>query len=76
MPTYKWLYATWGLGACLGGLAVGTVFSHVDMRRLIQWGFAGFSRRDVFVCTFAVAPTSIYFGILFRDLPTSLQPRP
>ena len=41
--TYKWLYATWGLGACLGGLAVGTVFSHVDMRRLIQWGFAGFS---------------------------------
>jgi len=42
-PTYKWLYATWGLGACLGGLAVGTVFSHVDMRRLIQWGFAGFS---------------------------------
>lgn len=25
------------------GLAVGTVFSHVDMRRLIQWGFAGFS---------------------------------
>ena len=41
--TYKWLYATWGLGACLGGLAIGTVFSHVDMRRLIQWGFAGFS---------------------------------
>jgi len=41
--TYEWLYATWGLGACLGGLAVGTVFSHVDMRRLIQWGFAAFS---------------------------------
>jgi MFS family permease len=41
--TYKWLYATWGLGACLGGLAIGTVFSHIDMRRLIQWGFAGFS---------------------------------
>ena len=41
--TYKWLYATWGFGACLGGLAVGTVFSHIDMRRVIQWGFAGFS---------------------------------
>ena len=41
--TYKWLYATWGFGACLGGLAIGTVFSHLDMRRLIQWGFAGFS---------------------------------
>ena len=41
--TYKWLYATWGFGACLGGLAIGTVFSHIDMRRLIQWGFAAFS---------------------------------
>jgi MFS family permease len=41
--TYKWLYATWGFGACLGGLAIGTVFSHLDMRRLIQWGFAAFS---------------------------------
>jgi MFS family permease len=37
------LYATWGLGACLGGLAIGTIFSHLDMRRLIQWGFAAFS---------------------------------
>ena len=37
--TYKWLYATWGLGACLGGLAIGTVFVAWDQRRLIQLGF-------------------------------------
>ena len=36
--TYNWLYATWGLGACLGGLAVGTVFVDWDKRRLIRLG--------------------------------------
>ncbi len=41
--TYKWLYATWGLGACLGGLAIGTVFVGWDKRRLIRLGFASFA---------------------------------
>ncbi len=41
--TYKWLYATWGLGACLGGLAIGTVFVAWDQRRLIQLGFLSFA---------------------------------
>ena len=41
--TYKWLYATWGLGACLGGLAIGTVFVAWDQRRLIQGGFLAFA---------------------------------
>jgi MFS family permease len=40
---YKWLYATWGFGACLGGLAVGTVFVAWDKRRLIRLGFASFA---------------------------------
>ncbi|MCU1359456.1 MAG: putative major facilitator superfamily transporter, partial [Ilumatobacteraceae bacterium] len=40
---YKWLYATWGLGACLGGLAVGTIFVGWDKRRLIRSGFAAFA---------------------------------
>lgn len=39
--TYKWLYATWALGACLGGLAVGTLFVGTDKRRLVRIGFAG-----------------------------------
>ncbi|MEO5899937.1 MAG: MFS transporter, partial [Ilumatobacteraceae bacterium] len=41
--TYKWLYATWGLGACLGGLAIGTVFVAWDQRRVIQFGFMMFA---------------------------------
>lgn len=38
---YKWLYATWGLGACLGGLAIGTVCARFDKRALIRFGFVG-----------------------------------
>jgi MFS family permease len=41
--SYKWLYATWALGACLGGLAVGTLFVGTDKRRLVRFGFAGFA---------------------------------
>ncbi len=41
--TYKWLYATWGLGAALGGLAIGTVCVRFDKRTLIRYGFAGFA---------------------------------
>ncbi len=37
--TYKWLYATWALGAALGGLALGTVFVGRDPRVLIRYGF-------------------------------------
>jgi MFS family permease len=41
--TYKWLYATWGLGACLGALSIGTIFASLDRRRLVVLGFIGFS---------------------------------
>jgi MFS family permease len=41
--TYKWLYATWGLGAAIGALAVSTLLSSVDRRRLVPIGFIGFS---------------------------------
>ncbi len=37
---YKWLYATWALGAALGGLALGTLFVGRDPRVMIRWGFA------------------------------------
>jgi MFS family permease len=42
-PTFKWLYAVWGLGAMLGALAVGTVLVHLDRRKLIVAGFTGFA---------------------------------
>jgi MFS family permease len=41
--TYKWLYATWGLGAMLGALAIGTLFAHADKRRLIAPFMLGFA---------------------------------
>jgi MFS family permease len=41
--TYKWLYATWGLGAMLGALAVGTVLARYDKRRLIPPLLIGFA---------------------------------
>lgn len=50
--TYNWLYATWGLGACLGGLAVGTVFVDWDKRRLIRGGFGLFA---ISMAAFALA---------------------
>jgi MFS family permease len=40
--TYKWLYASWGFGACLGALSIGTVLLHVDKRRIVRLGFLGF----------------------------------
>ncbi|CAB4885687.1 unannotated protein [freshwater metagenome] len=41
--TYKWLYATWGLGAALGGLACGSVLIRFDRRKLITFAFRGFA---------------------------------
>ena len=55
--TYEWLYATWGLGAALGGLAIGTVFVGFDKRRLIRWGFAAFA---VFLALFAIGRTPLH----------------
>ncbi len=55
--TYEWLYATWGLGACLGGLAIGTVFVERDKRSLIRWGFAAFA---VCLALFAIGRTPTY----------------
>jgi MFS family permease len=41
--TYEWLYATWGFGACFGGLAIGTIFVGWDKRSLIRYGFVAFA---------------------------------
>jgi MFS family permease len=40
---YKVLYTVWGVGALLGALAVGTVLSHVERRKLIVDGFVVFA---------------------------------
>jgi MFS family permease len=49
--TYKWLYATWGLGAMLGALSVGTVLAKYDRRMLVVRGLAGFA---VLLTAFAI----------------------
>ncbi|MFM2070782.1 MAG: hypothetical protein RLZZ623_1045 [Actinomycetota bacterium] len=74
--TYKWLYATWGFGACLGGLAIGTIFVGVDKRRLIRVGFAGFA---VFLAVFAIARTPLggfaagfFLGFAYFGTTTSM----
>lgn len=53
---YKWFFATWGLGACLGGLAIGTVFVRFDKRDMIRYGFAGFA---VSMFAFALSRTAL-----------------
>jgi MFS family permease len=61
--TYKWLYGTWGLGACLGALAMGTVLSSVDKRSLVRPGFLAFA---VFLAMFGVNPSVVLaFPIAF-----------
>ena len=50
--SYKWLYATWGFGAMLGGLASGTVLARFDRQRLITIAFRGFA---VTMLVFALA---------------------
>jgi MFS family permease len=52
--SYEWLYATWGFGACMGGLAIGTVFVGWDKRRLIRRGFLAFA---LCLASFALART-------------------
>jgi MFS family permease len=75
--TYKWLYATWGLGACLGGLAIGTVFVSWDKRRLIRLGFASFA---VCLAAFALAREPIgafvsgfFLGFAYFGTTTSMM---
>ncbi len=75
-PQYNWLYATWGLGACLGGLSVGTVFVGWDKRRLIRLGFALFA---VSMTGFALARepigafiTGFFLGVAYFCTTTSM----
>ena len=74
--TYKWLYATWGLGAMLGALAIGTVFAATDKRTAARRGFLAFA---VAMCAFASVRgtvlafvTAFVLGIAYFGTTTSL----
>ena len=75
--TYNWLYATWGLGACIGGLSVSTLFVDIDNRKLIRIGFASFA---VSMMGFALAPnielaflTVFFLGAAYFFTTTAMQ---
>jgi MFS family permease len=75
--SYKWLYATWGLGAALGGLAIGTVLVEADKRTLVRRGFGAFA---VFLAAFAAVRGPIpafivgfFLGIAYFGTTTSMM---
>ena len=74
---YKVLYITWGLGAFLGALSVGTVFSEVSRHTLIRWSFRLFALfLFLFAITrnFAVAlPVSFVLGVVYFLLATAMM---
>ncbi len=40
---YKWLYAVWGLGACLGALSTATILARIDKARIVRPALIGFA---------------------------------
>jgi MFS family permease len=69
--TYTLLYATWALGAMLGGLSMATVLAKMDKRVMVRWMFVGFavalgafSQVSIAVLAFPVALVLgfFYFG--------------
>lgn len=75
--TYKWLYATWGTGALLGALAIGTVFAAVDKRLLVRRGFLAFAIAMTAFATARGLPlafiTAFFLGIAYFGTTTSLM---
>ena len=74
---YKWLYATWGTGALLGALAIGTVFASVDKRLLVRRGFLSFAVAMTAFATVRGVPlafvTAFFLGIAYFGTTTSLM---
>jgi predicted MFS family arabinose efflux permease len=73
---YKLLYSVWGVGACLGALAVGTVLAHVDRRKIWVYGLWGFA---VSLAAFAAVrslgaafPVAFFLGFSYFLAATAL----
>jgi MFS family permease len=76
-PVYKWLYATWGLGAMFGALAIGTVLAGVDKRKAARGGFVCFA---IFMTAFASVRstplafiTGFFLGASYFSTTTALM---
>jgi MFS family permease len=80
---YGLLYTSFGLGALLGSLSIGTVFSARSKERIVRWGLVTFA---VFLTAFALVRQPLpayplvvlvgmaYFGVI-TSLSTVLQQR-
>ena len=76
-PVYKWLYATWGLGAMFGALAIGTVLAGIDKRKAARGGFVCFA---IFMTAFASVRstplafiTGFFLGASYFSTTTALM---
>ena len=79
--SYGWLYAAFGLGAMLGALSVGTIFSQMAKEDLVRWGLVAFGlalaafswlRSPVPAYLVIVLVGFFYFGVV-TALSTVLQ---
>ncbi|HRE03739.1 MAG TPA: MFS transporter, partial [Ilumatobacteraceae bacterium] len=55
--TYKWMFAIWALGGCIGGLSTGVLSLRIDRRRLLVYGYVGFAA-VMLAFTFASGPAA------------------
>lgn len=75
--TYKWLYATWGFGALLGALAIGTVLAPFDKRTVSRYGFLSFAVTMTMFATVRGTTlafiTAFFLGFAYFGTTTSLM---
>lgn len=74
---YTLLFATWGMGACLGALSIATVFAQVDKRRSIRFVLFAFA---VALAMFSAArspvtafPSAFLLGFCYFATTTSMS---
>ncbi|MEZ5144228.1 MAG: MFS transporter [Acidimicrobiales bacterium] len=80
-PTYGWLYATFGFGALLGALSIGTVFAGRELTRLVRVGLIGFSillavfalQRSASTAFPVIALLGFFYFLVITGLSTVLQ---
>ena len=74
---YKWLYATWGLGAMFGALAIGTVLARVDKRLTARRFFLAFAVSMTAFASVRSTPlafvTGFLLGVSYFGTTTSLM---
>ena len=75
--TYKWLYATWGTGALVGALAIGTVLAPFDKRTLTRRGFRAFAVAMIAFAsvrgTALAFVTGFFLGVAYFGTTTSMM---